>query len=76
MSIQSADYTLSDDVVIRVDVHDSITVPKGSFLKPFTLRWVPKHVKERWPFHDDKVEVFCYTKYGILPLPRAKVCKV
>jgi hypothetical protein len=37
----------SEDFEYRIDLHDSIKVPEGSFIVPMDERWVPKDVKER-----------------------------
>lgn len=54
---------------------DPIVLIKGSFVRPMELSYVPKHVKEnpRWVrIFNPTMDVFAYTYYGILPIPRNK----
>lgn len=47
-------------------------IPQGSFVKPINLAYVPQHVKDdsRWKFIRHDVEVFCYSRFGIVAIPR------
>lgn len=52
---------------------DQKVIPAGSYVRPLELTYVPKHVVEdkRWEFFNKDLDVFCYTKNGIIPIPRA-----
>lgn len=51
---------------------DYIVLSEGTFVRPLSLEYVPQHVLEdRNNLYVDKTkEVFCYTRYGIVPIPR------
>jgi hypothetical protein len=50
---------------------DPVVLPAGAFVRPIDLKYVPKHVIEdrRWSSFNEKTEVFCYTRVGIIPIP-------
>ena len=50
---------------------DAVTLPKGSHVVPMDLRWVPQEIKEKHRFFVDSSDVYVYTKYGILPIPKS-----
>lgn len=43
----------------------------GSYVRPIEYMYVPIHVidDKRWKYFDKILEVFCHTKYGLIPLP-------
>ncbi len=52
--------------------YDLRILSAGTFVRPLELNYVPKHVidDERWKAFDKTKEVFCYCRYGIVPIPR------
>ena len=54
--------------------NDMKCIPKESFVCPIRLDYVPKHCKENKlvPFKAGR-DTFCYTRYGILPIPTEHV---
>lgn len=52
--------------------HDSRTLPAGSFVRPIELKYVPAHIldDEQWRWFNKEREVFCFTRYGIIPIPK------
>jgi hypothetical protein len=50
----------------------TIELPAGSFVRPIEYQYVPKHVTEApvWQDFDKNREVFCYTRFGIIALPK------
>lgn len=54
---------------------DSKTLEAGSWIRPIELTYVPIHVKEdrKWSGTNKETHVFCYTRWGIMPIPREKV---
>ena len=46
------------------------TLPAGTFARPIEVPYLPSHI-EVSPNFDPKVEVYCYTRMGILKLPRS-----
>lgn len=62
-------YVTTDAFTYRIDIHDHIEIPQGSFITPMEDRWVPKEVKNRLAkptIH----EVYVYTKYGFIVIPK------
>lgn len=72
------DYVTTEDYSFNYDRYDSKVLPAGSFVKPIHLAYVPKHVLERemWKAFDKKTEVFCYTKLGIMCIPKNLIREV
>lgn len=72
------DFILTAEYIYVIDSHDSYTLPKGTFVRPIKLSYVPKHILEkkvRTEF-DKKLDVYCYTSYGILPIPKKSIIQV
>lgn len=73
------DYVLKEDVTLRTgDISGFITLSAGTFVRPIELVYVPHHTINNSTFKDfDKSkDVFCYTRYGMLPLPKDKMRQV
>lgn len=66
------DYVITEDYSFTFDRTDTKTLPAGSFVKPIELVYVPKHVVEqdRWRGFNKAKDVFCYTRLGIVSIPR------
>lgn len=50
----------------------TLTLPEKSFVKPIYFGYLPKHVvdESKAKGFNDKTEVYCYTYFGILALPK------
>ncbi len=70
---RSPDYVLTAPHAVPGS-HD-LTLPAGAFVRPIATCYVPKHVLEdtRWQSFWLEGMLFCYTRYGILPIPKAIV---
>jgi hypothetical protein len=66
--MKRAEYTLSENFTYRIDIHDSIELPKYSHVVPMDARWVPKEIKEKLG-RLSAGEVYVYTKFGIIIVP-------
>lgn len=55
---------------------ESKILPKDSFVRPIDILYVPKHVKEKWVGVNLKTHVYCYTRAGIMPIPRNIITQV
>ena len=76
MSIKTDNHAMKEAYTVFVPNHtDPIVIPEGTFVSPIEKRYVPKHVLDdpRWNFVNLKEEIFVYTKWGILPVPRRLV---
>lgn len=66
-------YVLSETFVYRIDIHDSIEIPKYSHVVPMDPRWVPEHIKKKYPIGNG--QMYVYTKFGIILVP-SKIVRV
>lgn len=49
-----------------------VVLEQRSYIKPiWNKQFVPKDLLNRWIV--DKNDVFCYTSFGIIPIPRSKI---
>ncbi len=57
---------------------DYRTLPSGAFVRPIELQYVPVHVKEdsRNQFFNVQSDVYCFTRYGIIAIPKSIVMEV
>jgi hypothetical protein len=74
VTYKTSNYMLSEDFTYRVNMTDSIDIPKYSFVVPMDQRWVPKEVKARLVL-PKKDEIYIYTKYGFIVVP-AKIVRL
>lgn len=75
---KSPNYVLSSDCHFSSGNFDSKVLYAGTFVRPIELKYVPQHVLDNplWKgFNKDK-EVFVYTRYGIIPVPKSSVREV
>lgn len=49
---------------------NTINIPSGSFVKPIEDRWVPKHILDDPYRQRQPNEIYCYTRFGIYPIPK------
>lgn len=74
-TVRTTNYRLQEEHTIHRGIQDSKSLPQGSYICPIKLGYVPKHIVEadnnRW--HNPETEVFCFTKYGIVSIPRYKI---
>ncbi len=70
--MRTPDYILMKDYTISISPGDVITIPVGSFVRPIDAYYIPKGIRDkygcRW-FNEDS-QVFCYTRFGILPIEK------
>ena len=71
MTVRVPDYVLIEAVQITLDM----TLEAGTFVKPILPRYLPKHCLEdkRWSYIDKDKSTWCYTYYGIIPIPTDKI---
>ncbi len=53
-------------------ISDPIVLPAGSFVKPIETRYLPPHVLKdpKNKYFTEKTEVICYTRLGMVAIPR------
>jgi len=70
--LKTPDYVLTEEYSQSWSIADSKKLPAGSFVRPISWAYLPREIrmdeKNRGLDHD-KV-VFCYTKIGIVLIPR------
>lgn len=71
-------WILTEEQIFREYPHDERVLPKGMFVRPVDIKYVPKHVLEdpRWKFMHPPTEVFIYCRYGFFVVPKDKIRKV
>lgn len=69
-TVRTPNYQLSEDYTYFVGAMDTRTLPQGTFVRPIELTYVPKHITEGNKIFSKDTEVYCYTRYGILAIPR------
>lgn len=78
--MNTADYTTIEDIRYYhgTSLHDYKVLPAGSFVRPIEVQYVPKHVLDKTQYRsfNKDVQVFCYCKYGIIPIDKSKFREV
>lgn len=66
--MKTPDFVLDREFVVYSGPHDKKILEAGSFVRPISYQWIPKHIKDdpKYAWYNDKKEVFCYTRYGII----------
>lgn len=76
--MSTPDFILNDNYDYRIDMFDSIKLPKGIFVRPIKFSYVPKHITDRKTYtsFDKATDIYCYTSYGIIPIPKKYITRV
>lgn len=71
-------YVTKEDHVMYEGATGSKILPAHSFIRPIEWYYVPKHVIEdsRFKYTDEKTDLFCYTRYGIIPIKRSNIITI
>ena len=72
MSMKTPNYVLNSDHTL-ISGHDTRVLKEGTFVRPLELHYVPKHVLEANKWVNTYDESFCYTHFGIVPIPKYKL---
>lgn len=66
------DYVLVSEHRYKSGSAEAAILPEGTFVRPIDLKYVPKHVVEAdlWRYFNSDKEVFCYTRLGIIAIPK------
>ena len=70
------DFVLNEDYTYYVSITDPCVLKAGTFIRPIELQYLPKHVTEYWVGVNPGTMTYCYTRYGIIPLPNKILRKV
>jgi len=76
--MKTPDYVLSVNFKKLDSNWDSVTIPAGTFVRPISECYVPKHVKENHMNMQMRTpdDVYCYTPMGIILIPLAIIRRV
>jgi hypothetical protein len=75
MSLPTPNYFLIKERIVQVYNKDFITLPAGSCCRPISPCYLPKHVLEYYTSkgYDKDKNDWCYTKFGIIPIPKGLI---
>lgn len=79
MSIRTPNYVLTEAInVSSSDGRQAKELPAGSFVRPIQPCYVPKHITEGavGRYFNEKNEVYVYTRYGIVTIPKSYLRQV
>lgn len=74
--MKTPNYVLDSDFNIPYGHHDVKTLPAGSFVRPLEFIYVPQHIKDENKWFNEHNDVYCYTKIGIIAIPKHQVREV
>lgn len=77
--MKTPDYVMSEEYSYRYHWHsDPMVFSVGMFIRPIEIQYVPKHVTERETINkfDKDKEVYCFSRYGIYPIPLKLIRRV
>lgn len=71
-------YVMTKDYrIFVVGKQEYRTIPEGTFVRPIEQCYIPKHTKDIWDkWFTPVLEVYTYSTYGILPIPRKYIRQV
>lgn len=75
---RTPNYCLNQEFVYNWDIHDKKSLPNGSFVRPIELCYIPQHILDipRNKSFDPEKEIYCYTRYGIMAIPKHMIREV
>ncbi len=76
MSARAPTYSLISEVQCPSPSGNGANVlESGTFIRPIDISYVPKHItsKNEYRFFDGRTEIYCYTRYGIIPIKRSNI---
>lgn len=76
--MKTPNYVLMEDVSYTKGVYSSGMLPKGTFVRPVELGYMPKHVvdDERWRWFNKEKDVFVYCSIGFIVVPKSSLREV
>ena len=74
--MKTPNYVLDEDFSIPYGHHDVKVLPAGTFVRPIETCYVPKHIKDENKWFNEKTDCYCYTRIGIIVIPKKYVRKV
>lgn len=75
MSLPTPNYVTIEEHRLYFGIQSDKTMPAGSFVRPIDDRYLPEHIKQarEYQWYDPEREVFVYSHYGIVCIPKAKI---
>lgn len=73
--MKTPDYITTAEHQVRSGTSDTRTLPAGSFVRPVSYQYVPKHVQEdpQWRYCDKDTYVFVYCRWGFIMIPKTGI---
>lgn len=75
MPVKTENYMLPDAVSVINHRGEKITLPAGSYVKPVSPQYVPKHITEnsQWAFFNSTLETFVYCRFGFVVIYKSQL---
>lgn len=75
-SVKTPNYILKEEHNLGASWNQDKVLPAGAFIKPIHKTYVPLHILEAWFGVNYDTHDFCYTRLGIVPIPKYKIREV
>jgi hypothetical protein len=68
-------YVLTEEHAVSSGPYDTKTLPAGSFVRPIDPVYLPRHITEsdEYKYFSPERQIYCYTRIGIVAIPKYKV---
>lgn len=63
------EYVTTQEYVVKIRGAEK-TLPAGSFVKIVSSQYVPDFTKETYPTFFESNDCYCFTAFGLVPLPK------
>ena len=72
MSVKVPNHALTEAYSYAVGNQDTRTLPQNAYVCPIDPYYLPRHLKEssEYAFFNAETHVYCYTRYGLIPIPK------
>lgn len=72
MSVKTANYALTEAHSHSMGPQDTLVLPEGAFVSPIDPYYLPRHIKEHssYKWFDPETHVHCFTRWGIILIPK------
>lgn len=73
---KTPNYVLITGVSVNTGRYGTKVLPSGSFVRPVEVKYVPKHVLEKYDNFNASYYVFIYTSYGFIVTEKSNIREV
>lgn len=73
--MKTPNYRLKVDFLMWSSGWDEKKLPKGAFVRPIHHDYLPRHITNSSTFasYNHTNHIFCYTRFGIVPIPKQHI---